>query len=423
MRGLRLFLAGIILLVNPFVVAASETREELFQELKALKERIEMLEKRLAEMRSQTQEVQRSHEELREIKEVLKGLEIGFSATAFVLGTGGNDKNEEIGPEELRKDRVDGGIKVELELSKEVVEGGKITAVLEASQGGRTSDRLPSFWGVEDVIGEYKESPTGEVSKLFYSQELMGGRVLLNLGKIDISDFFDQNEGAGDETTQFLSPGFVHSVAIDFPDNGPGMVVQVKPSDLLGFSLGWAEGDWSELGRKPFFMGEFVLHPKLKDLQGHYRFYGWYREKRGEEAKGWKGHGEEGWGIGVSFDQELSPGFRAFLRVGYQNEELYEYGWAWSVGGELKGVLWGRDEDAFGLAFGMAHLSEEYEDSKRREGEPYTHEDEARLEAYYRLQLTERLSLSPDLQVLWNAQGDSRFDPVVVFGLRGHLEF
>jgi len=39
------------------------------------------------------------------------------------------------------------------------------------------------------------------------------------------------------------------------------------------------------------------------------------------------------------------------------------------------------------------------------------------------LQINDHLSLSPDLQVIWNAQGDDRFDPVTVLGLRGNLEF
>ncbi len=401
-------------------------REELLRELEFLKGKIEQLERRISELEAKGAEAQKGTEEVRKelkvISEALKGMEFGFSATGLALGTVGNGENDELEPTELRKDRVDGAGKISFEVSKEVLEGGRATAVLEAVQGGRTSERVPCWWGVEDVVGGYEEDPKVSLSELWYEQELFDGRLIFTLGKIDLSAYFDANEVAGDETSQFLSPGFVHSVAIEFPDdNGPGVRLQFIPSELWDLSFGWgeADADWDELGKEPFLMGEVAFHPKFRGLQGNYRFYGWYREKRGDEARGWKGDDEEGWGFGLSADQAVAEGLSVFVRVGYQNEELYEFDWAWSLGAELGGCYWGREEDALGVAFGMALLSEDYEDVS----DPWISEDEAHLELYYRLQINDHLSLSPDLQVIWNAQGDDRFDPVTVLGLRGTVEF
>lgn len=401
-------------------------REELLRELQLLKTELERLEKRLSKLEAKSAEAQRESAEIREeleaLSQALKGMEFSLSATALALGTVGNDRNEELEPTELRKDRVDGAIRVSLEVSKEVLKGGRATAVLEAVQGGRTSERIPCWWGVEDVVGGYEEDPKVSLAEFWYEQELFDGKLVLTVGKIDLSAYFDSNEVAGDETSQFLSPGFVHSLAIEFPDdNGPGVRFQLIPSELWDLSLGWAEADadWDELGRKPFLMGEVALHPRLGDRQGNYRFYAWYREKKAEEAKGWKGDEEDGWGLGLSVDQELAEGLSVFARVGYQNEELYEFAWAWSLGVELGGVHWGRDEDAVGVAFGMALISDDY----KAVSDPWIKKDEAHLELYYRLQIGDHLSLSPDLQVIWNAQGDDRFKPVTVLGLRGNLEF
>ena len=121
----------------------------------------------------------------------------------------------------------------------------------------------------------------------------------------------------------------------------------------------------------------------------------------------------------MSADQALAEGLLVFARVGYQNEELYEFAWAWSLGAEFGGCYWGRDEDALGVAFGMAVISDDY----KAVSDPWISEDEAHLELYYRLQINDHLSLSPDLQVIWNAQGDDRFEPVTVLGVRGNLEF
>ncbi len=49
-------------------------------------------------------------------------------------------------------------------------------------------------------------------------------------------------------------------------------------------------------------------------------------------------------------------------------------------------------------------------------------EDESVLEAYYRRQVSDRLALTSDLQVVWNA-GGLEADPVVVFGLRAQVDF
>lgn len=398
--------------------------EDLLEEIRELRARIAELEQRVAQLQSQQQsEAERSRlqQELRAVSEALKGIEIGFSSSGLLLGTVGNDENDRIEPRDLREDRVDAGLKVSLELSKEVLEGGTLTVVLEGQQGGRTSERVPSWWGLEDIIGEYVDEPDLELSEVSYQQEF-SNCFSLTLGKIDMGSFFDSNRYAGDEVSQFLSPGFVHSVAIDFPDSGPGLVGSWHPSGGLYLLMGLADSDWSGIGRKPFIMAEAGFGVTVKGLEGSYRLYGWWQKKRRDEATGWDGSKEDGWGVGMSLDQELAEGVGGFLRVGYQNEDLYEFSWAWSLGFEIGGMHWGRDEDALGLAFGMAHLSDEYEDYCAQRGETWIEEDEGHLEAYYRFQVSEHLHLSPDLQVLWNAQGDERFDPVLVLGLRGHLE-
>jgi len=68
-------------------------------------------------------------------------------------------------------------------------------------------------------------------------------------------------------------------------------------------------------------------------------------------------------------------------------------------------------------------ISDEYKAFQRFSGEPWFRKNESHLELYYRFQLNDHIAISPDLQVLWNAQGDARFGPVTVIGIRGTLEF
>lgn len=425
-------LIALFLLSVPFAEATE--REDLLQELQLLKERIGELEKKLEELEGKNAETAEQKEKLRKeisvLMGILKGVEIGFSTTGVVQGSIGNRENEGIPSDRDREDRVDGSLSADLEISKTIGDHGLAMVVLSGAYGDGLDPRVPSWWGINgDAEGEQQVY----LKELWYEHEFFDERLIFTLGKVDLTAHFDANEVANDETTQFLSPGFVHSVAIEFPDdNGPGLRVQLIPLDLLDVSFGWGEGDadWNDLGQRSFFIGEVGLHPLFGQLQGDYRLYGWYRRHhRDEGVVSWDDQrrgifdSRDGWGVGFSLDQAVTPNLTLFARVGYQDEEIYEFAWVWSAGAELRGGYWGREDDAFGIAYGMAMISDDYKAFQRFSGEPWFKKDESHLELYYRFQMNDHISISPDLQVLWNAQGDDRFNPVTVLGIRGNLEF
>jgi len=426
-------LVVIVFVFAPFVSANAQ--EDLKREVDFLKQRVQQLEEKIKEQEQsavQTEETQQEHgRELAAIWEALKGIEIGFSATDVVQGSIGNHTNEGIPSERDRADRVDGSVSADLEISKRIGDHGRVTVILAAAYGDGLDPRIPSWWGIN---GDAEDEQRVYLKELWYEHEFFDGRLCFTLGKVDLTAYVDANEAANDENTQFLSPGFVHSAAIAFPDdNGPGVRVRFIPLELVDISLGWGEGDadWNELGQRSFFIAELGLHPQLGGLEGNYRLYGWYRRHHRDEGfVSWdnqiKGISDSrnGWGLGLSLDQAVTPGVTLFGRIGYQDQKVYEFGWAWSVGVEVKGGYWGRNDDAFGIAYGMAMISDDYHDFKRIvDAEPWFTQDESHLELYYRFQVHDHISLSPDLQVLWNAQGDGRFDPVAVIGIRGTVEF
>lgn len=431
---LFLFLLAVMLSVCTPSVSAN-AQEDLKRELDSLKKRVEQLEEKIKEQEqsaAQTEETQQEHrKELAAIREALKGIEIGFAATGVVQGSVGNHANEGIPSDRDRADRVDGSISADLEISKRIGKHGLATVILAGAYGDGLDPRTPSWWGINgDAEGEQRVY----LKELWYEQEFFDGRLCFTVGKIDLTAYADTNEVANDETAQFLSPGFVHSAAIEFPDdNGPGVRVQFIPLELVDISFGWGEGDadWNDLGQRSFFIAEVGIHPEWDGLQGNYRLYGWYRRHHHDEGfVSWddqiKGDSDSknGWGLGLSLDQAVTPNVTLFGRVGYQDHKVYEFGWAWSVGAEVKGGYWGRDDDALGIAYGMAMISDDYRDFKRIvDAEPWFTQNESHLELYYRFQLNDHISISPDLQVLWNAQGDKRFDLVTVIGVRGTLNF
>jgi len=341
--------------------------------------------------------------------ELFKGLNLGFTATTVVQKSLNNHED---------KDNLEGSISADLEISKNFGENAIGTVILSGAYGEGIDANLSSWWGIN---GDAEGDSNVYIKELWYEHKFFDDKMVITLGKIDMTAYFDSNEVAADETTQFLSPGFVHSIAIEFPDdNGPGVRLQIIPMKILRLSFGWgdADADWKELDKKPFLIGEIGLHPK----NGNYRLYTWWRkhEKDDEYAYTWKTKEiKNGWGIGLSIDQALTENVTLFTRLGYQDEKLYKFKWAWSIGGQIKGSFWNRETDMFGAAFAMAMLSKDYKEVS----ESWIKKDESHLEIYYKFQFNEYMSFSPDFQVIWNAQGDDRFNPVTIVGIRWNLEF
>ena len=426
----RFLIVFSVLLFAVTPLCAANAGENMQEESETLKQRVQQLEERLKEQEIKAATDEETQKELSPIVEALKGIELGFSATGLIQGSVDNDRNKDLPSDKKREDRVDGSISADLEISKTIGDQGLATVILAGAYGDGIDPRIPSWWGNNgDAEGEQRIY----LKELWYEHKLLDGTLVFTLGKIDITAYFDSNEVANDETAQFLSPGFVNSPAIEFPvDNGPGFRATFAPLELVDVSVGWGEGDadWGELEERSFFIGEVGFRPQFGELQGNYRLYGWYRRHHRDEGfVSWDDrirgitHNRNGWGGGLSLDQAIHPYISLFARFGYQDKEVYEFAWVWSVGAEVRGGCWGREEDAIGAAFGMAMISEAYKDFKGFSNQPWFKENESHLELYYRFQLNEHTAISPDFQILWNAQGNKRFNPVTILGIRCTLEF
>ena len=89
----------------------------------------------------------------------------------------------------------------------------------------------------------------------------------------------------------------------------------------------------------------------------------------------------------------------------------------WAFGIEMNGLLWDRQGDALGLAYGEARVN------KRVTSPPPPHTtSEKHFEAYYRYRVNDYIAVSPNLQVVTD---QPRTDPstVTIFGLRGQFDF
>jgi carbohydrate-selective porin OprB len=458
--GVFFFLGAMLFFARPTMAQdAGITREEftkLLQTTEALKQKVHELETKLEtyekvrperpEAANAYTELKAEVEELKHVKEALSHIELSGGATAVLQTTANNDHNN---PEE--GDSTDGAYTLDLNIATHFGSYGSFYVHLESGDGEGVNDDVPSFSipNYDSYVTRLSNNQCGlTVSEAFYEFSFLDEMFLFDVGKMDVSVLFDENEVAGDETTQFLSNIFVKSMGLTVPepDNfyAPAMMLTVSPVDLVEFKLIGAsveDDNWEDVFDHGFLAGQINLRPKVYDRQGNYRFYAWWDDRSHLGNKHLEpvnsragGYGdsladEDQMGWGLSFDQEVTDGVKAFVRYSQTEDDLARWDsdedeWAmipfdrtWSAGLGVSGLFWNRENDDVGVAYGRVLLTNDYEDANEDTA------DERYVEAYYNLGLHERFHITGDFQWIQNAGGDSDASDVYIFGLRSQLSF
>jgi carbohydrate-selective porin (OprB family) len=340
---------------------------------------------------------------------VLGNLSLSGNIAGVVQGTFGNDDNTA-----GEGDVSDGSWSSELWIKSATGAHGKAAMLVEAGQGKGVTDEAQTFHGVnDDARGE---NTRFEVTNAFYEHLFLSDRLIIGVGKMDIKDYFDTNAVAHDRHTQFLSSGFHHSIGVAWPE-GNGLTIRSKysPTDLIDVSLCWTEAkaDWEDVFEDSFFIGELGVKPALfGTLTGNYRFYGWMNGKDRPNLEQASVIENDGYGLGLSADQQLHPSVTMFARLAWEEDDAYEVEWAWSAGFNFGMNTIGRPDDVFAIAFGQALTSD-----------ALNADDETQTELYYRLKINEHLSISPHFQYCWKPKGDATRDDFAVIGVRSVVSF
>jgi high affinity Mn2+ porin len=140
------------------------------------------------------------------------------------------------------------------------------------------------------------------------------------------------------------------------------------------------------------------------------------------------------YGFGFNFMHELTRNMRAFGRVGWnegQNESFAytEVNQSVELGGDWRAEPWHRPWDKFGLTFMSNAISRAHQNYLALGGQGFllgdgrlTYARENILEGYYNAHLWRGLYLSPNLQFIVHPGYNQDRGPVLVGGLRLHLE-
>jgi hypothetical protein len=222
--------------------------------------------------------------------------------------------------------------------------------------------------------------------------ELFGQRLALTAGRLDLTNYFDRNAAANDETTQFLSDALVNNQMLGLAVNGTGIVADFDPKNGFSFRFGVQQSNpaATSLSDSVYSLAEVGYTATPFSLpEGHYRV--WFRANNGEvDSKR---------AVGVSLDQKLSPVVTLFGRYGSQrlpgDRDHYASGGVSFSNGLVLNPL-----DTWGIGYAQMDLA--------------TGDKERLTEGYYNFQLTDRLRLSFTLQHVLDSPGaDSKFGYVL----------
>ncbi|MFA4991051.1 MAG: carbohydrate porin [Candidatus Omnitrophota bacterium] len=421
--------------------------DSLKDEIARLKARLEALERKVAQQDdyivTQRQTAQAQERQIREyetklslLEEKLKqtpgepariagGLEITSAATFVAQGT--NNANGDT-LSQKGEDGVDASYSVDIGIEKKIEDCGRVFAHLEPGDGAGVEDELQVFSNVNRDSNDTDNSAL--ITEIYYEHSFKSFPLSVMAGKIDGTALVDTNEYANDETTQFLGRIFRNSPVMEFPDNTAGFMAAFNPKDYFDAALLVmdADTDWEDMGDECFLAGQLNFKPGIFSRNGNYRLIGWRNDNDHAKWNDLNNTQNSAYGFGISLDQEFTDNLGGFLRYGWQDPDVFLNGQAfsleqaWSLGARLKGGLWDRANDTIGLAIGQVIPSDEY----KKAGADLKAENEGHLEAYYNYAFNEHLTLSPDVQFIWNPYGDDAANgksSITIVGIRGQVDF
>lgn len=207
---------------------------------------------------------------------------------------------------------------IDLAFEKEMESGTAFIYLIgaqgDAVYGGANADAEQAAFMTTSTDGAW---PTVGVAEAWYAHNMFDEMMTFKIGKIDPTANYDANEGANDQTTQFLADGLVNNRAILFPayPYTPGMNLSFAFGDVVSLQFGVFEDTGTELPGEfegKFVIGELGLHYELFDNNGNLRTQLWNSS-----------YGAEGItsrnGVAFNLDQGFGDEFMTlFMRLGFQ---------------------------------------------------------------------------------------------------------
>ena len=249
------------------------------------------------------------------------------------------------------------------------------------------------------------------VREAWVRTELFSRKLALVAGRVDMTNYFDRNVVANDETTEFVSDALVNNPVLVLPTNGTGVVGLFDTKNGLSFKAGFQQtnSDATNLTESIYTLSEIGYVARPPGLsEGNYRI--WYRSDNST--------GSRRGAVGLSVDQKLTPIFTLFGRYGTGKVDapsndaatLFSTGGRfYSAGFQFQNGLVFNPLDRWGVGYAQTVIP--------------SGPSEKLVEGYYNFKISEKLRLSLSLQHLLESPIDAGSRAFLLPGVRLQASF
>jgi high affinity Mn2+ porin len=317
---------------------------------------------------------------------------------------------------------------------------------------------------LRQIIPLSSDRVTATRGPLGLATSLAARRIEIRVGKFDLADFFDNNSGGSDDHLQFLNWTVDNNGAWDYAANTRGYTDgAIVEYDDHRWSVRFAEVMMPKVANG-IHLDADLARAHAENVEGQFngslipkregaiRLLGYvnhanmgnYREAVADFLDGMtarpnivdtREQGRVKYGFGVNVEQELTSQLGVFARYGWndgRNESFAytEVDQTVEVGTWLRGEKWRRKLDKVGFVFNTNGISKDHQEYLRLGGVGFLLGDgnlnygrEEILETFYDAHFWRGLYGAFDLQYIQNPGYNRDRGPVLVPGLRGHVEF
>ena len=283
------------------------------------------------------------------------------------------------------------------------------------------TDIVPKELGFETGYVGLTAVPFSDIgwalTNLYWDQQLLDNRVAFVAGVVDTTDYVDVY-GLFNPWTDFSNLAYSTDPTISAPNQGLGAAVRVMATEnfyILG-GIADANGDPTDPGNSInsfFSQAEFFTHIEVGWIASWERRFtdnihltAWHVDER-EQAQV-----PNGWGVAFSFSRLFADKWEPFFRAGYAEDggALWERSVSVGLGYHTR-----KESDVLGFGFNWSRPSSETFGPGL--------DDQYTAEIFYRFQLLKILTITPDVQLVFNPALNPDKDMIAIFGIRGRISF
>jgi hypothetical protein len=288
-------------------------------------------------------------------------------------------------------------------------------------------------------------------------------RLDIRFGKMSTVDWFDINSIGSDSHLQFMNwavdnngaydyaadtRGYTYGLVLEYNDRnwafryGLMMMPKVANGTHLDADIARARGENYEFEYRHEFLTRrativrplaYVNHANMGSYRDAIHAYQAGIDPT-PDVTAYRKQGRVKYGFGLNLEQEFTGSLRGFARFGWNEGHAESFAYTevdqtFSGGADVRGNLWRRKSDKFGVAFVSNAISGDHRQYLKLGGLGFLLGDgnlnygrENIIETYYNANLWRGIYASFDLQRVWNPGYNRDRGPVLVGAVRLHLE-